>query len=311
MRLALTTTLMLSLAACDLGQVTVNTTAKVLERAQPALQQESDFQLAHDALPGTLKTIEGFWVVSPKNEALMKILTEGYCQYGTAFVEDDWEIAKFAKKLDEIEYDNARATHIFTRCLNYALKQLGDDWQRDVFGPPDTVAKLVKAADGDKRDAMMWTAIALGSIINHNLTRMELLVYLPTVQTILSRVIELDKASPPARADFAALPHVAFGLLYSAAGAQLGGKPVEARAEFEAALKATATKDHPDGRFLLARAFMAYRVGLMTNDRKLFHDQLKLVLETPPSVWPEQRLANEVAHRRARRYLSHEKELFQ
>ena len=39
--------------------------------------------------------------------------------------------------------------------------------------------------------------------------------------------------------------------------------------------------------------------------------QLKQVLETPPSVWPEQRLANEVAHRRARRYLSHEKELFQ
>jgi len=35
------------------------------------------------------------------------------------------------------------------------------------------------------------------------------------------------------------------------------------------------------------------------------------VLETPPSVWPEQRLANEIAHRRARRYLSHEKELFQ
>ena len=39
--------------------------------------------------------------------------------------------------------------------------------------------------------------------------------------------------------------------------------------------------------------------------------QLKQVLETPPSVWPEQRLANEVAHRRARRYLSHEKEWFQ
>jgi hypothetical protein len=140
---------------------------------------------------------------------------------------------------------------------------------------------------------------------------MELLVFLPTVQTILGRVVELDKQSPPARADFAALPHLAFGMLYSAAGAQLGGKPAEAKAEFEAALKASADKAHPDGRFLLARAFLAYRVGLMTNDRKLFHDQLKQVLETPPSVWPEQRLANEVAHRRARRYLSHEKELFQ
>jgi len=45
-------------------------------------------------------------------------------------------------------------------------------------------------------------------------------------------------------------------------------------------------------------------------DKRALLAQLKQVLETPPSVWPEQRLANEVAHRRARRYLSHEKELF-
>jgi len=61
---------------------------------------------------------------------------------------------------------------------------------------------------------------------------------------------------------------------------------------------------------LLARTLMGYRVGLMTNDQAFMHAQLKQVLETPPAIWPEQRLANEVAHRRARRYLSHEKELF-
>ena len=64
---------------------------------------ESDYQMAHDAIPGALKTIEGFWIVDPDNEDLIGILTEGYCQYGTAFVEDDWEVAKFAKQLDKIE----------------------------------------------------------------------------------------------------------------------------------------------------------------------------------------------------------------
>ena len=34
------------------------------------------------------------------------------------------------------------------------------------------------------------------------------------------------------------------------------------------------------------------------------------VLQTDPAIWPEQRLANEIAHRRARRYLAMEKELF-
>src|SRR3954469_21531722 len=150
MRPGLAAVFIVTLAACDIGQVTVGTTAKVLVRAQPSLQMESDYQLAHDAIPGALKTIEGFWVVDPDNENLIGILTEGYCQYGTAFVEDDWEVAKFAKKLDEIEAHNARATHIFTRCLNYALKQLGERWQTDLFGAPDGVARLAHDTDRDK-----------------------------------------------------------------------------------------------------------------------------------------------------------------
>jgi TRAP transporter TatT component family protein len=311
MRLGIAVVFVLNLLACDIGQLTVGTTAKVLVRAQPSLQQESDYQLAHDALPGALKTIEGFWIVDPDNADLLKILTEGYCQYGTAFVEDDWEVAKFAKKLDDIEYHNARATHIFTRCLNYALKQLGERWQTELFETNEKIAKLIKETDADKRDQMMWAALALGSIINHNLARVEMLGYITTVKAILDRVIELDKAKRPERPDYAALPHIAFGMLFSAGSNQVGGDPVRAEAEFKAALELTADKDHPAGKLLLARALMGYRLGLMTNDRKLFHDQLKQVLETPASVWPEQRLANEVAHRRARRYLSHEKELFQ
>jgi hypothetical protein len=304
-RLAFAAVLVASLPACDIGRITVGTTAHILVRAQPALNQESDYQLAHDAIPATLKTIEGFWVVDPDNAELLGLLTEGYCQYGTAFIEDDWEVAKFAKKLDDIESSNARATHIFTRCLNYALRQLGAQWQTDLFGAPDAVSRLARDSEAGQRDALMWAALALGSIINHNLNRVEMLAYQPTVKLMLDRVLEIDKSHPPSRRDYAALPHIAFAMLYSATGVQTGGKPAEARAEFEKALELT------QNRFLLARTLMGYRLGLVNNNQKFFHDQLKQVLETAPSVWPEQRLANEVAHRRARRYLSHEKELFQ
>src|SRR5215210_2778895 len=77
-------------AGCDVGKFTVNTTSKVLVRAQPGIQQESDYEMARQAIPGALKTVEGFWIVDPDNWRLTQILTEGYCQYGTAFVEDDW-----------------------------------------------------------------------------------------------------------------------------------------------------------------------------------------------------------------------------
>jgi hypothetical protein len=311
MRLAFLLASVVALAGCDIGKITVNTTSKVLLRAQPSLQQEPDYEMAKQAIPGALKTVEGFWIVDPENANLIKILTEGYCQYGTAFVEDDWEIAKFKKDLDAIEYHNVRATHMFTRCLNYALKTLGGRWQRELFGETDKVAKLIADTGGDDRTPLMFAGMALGSLINHNLTRVEMISYLPTVKLIIQHVIDLDAKHKPENLAHAALPWVTLGMIYTGASVSFGGDPKLGREAFEKALALTATKEYPEGRFLLARTLMAYRVGLQTNDRKFFHDQLKKVLETPPSVWPEQRLANEVAHRRARRYLSHEKELFQ
>src|SRR5258705_7063236 len=111
MRFALVLVLIAASAGCDLGKITVGTTAKVLLRAQPSLQQESDYEMARQAIPGALKTIEGFWIVDPDNANLIQILTEGYCQYGTGFVEDDWEAAVLAHDLHTTEYHNDRATN--------------------------------------------------------------------------------------------------------------------------------------------------------------------------------------------------------
>ena len=295
---------LVSITGCDIGKITVGTTSKVLLRGQPSLQQEADYEMARTAIPGALKTVESFWIVDPDNWRLTRILTEGYCQYGTAFVEDDWEVAKFAKDLEQIEYHNTRANHIFTRCLNFALRRLGTRWQKEIFEGPDVVAKLLKETGSKHRFDMMFVGLALGSLVNHNLSRIEMLSYLPTVEAIMTRVLELDAKNPPKNLQHAALPYVALGMLHSGRPKAMGGEPEKARTEFMKALEITKDK------FLLARTLMAYRVGLALNDKKFFHEQLKIVLETAPSVWPEQRLGNEVAHRKARRYLQKEKDLF-
>ena len=305
MRFALVLVLIAASAGCDIGKLTVGTTSKVLLRAQPALKQESDYEMARQAIPGALKTVEGFWVVDPGNKNLIQILTEGYCQYGTAFVEDDGEAAQLVQDLRGVDYNHERATKMFTRCLNYALRSLGERWQRDMFGDDATLQALLREDAGPgKRFAIMYAGLALGSIINHNLTRVDLLGYLPTVEAILNHVLTLDQKQPPKDLAHAALPYIALGMIHTGRPAAMGGEPDRARGYFEKALQITG------GKFLLARSLMAYRVGLAKGDRKFFHDQLKQVLETAPSVWPEQRLANEVAHRKARRYLSKEKELF-
>jgi hypothetical protein len=321
MRIVTTAAVALGIAAvagCDMGALTVNTTTKVLVRAQPALKMESDFELAAQAVPGTLKTVEGFWNVSP-NEELTRILTEGYCQYGSVFVEDEWERAVFAKQLDRIEELNEHSTKVFNRCLNYALRQLGPAWQKDLFGTTEAAQALIAKVGPGKRDAMMWAAIAMGSIINHNLDDIEIIAYLPTVKLMFARVLELDARTKPRRgkdgtidcsgmaADrcvYRALPHVAMGMLLSATGKDTGGDPALATKHFDTAVELTG------GRMLLPSVLKGYRVGAITGDRKLFRDVLLDVMAKDPALWPEQRLANEFAKRRARRYLKLEKEIF-
>ena len=294
----------LALGACDLGQFTVNTTSKVLVRGQPAIKMESDYEMAARAIPGSLKTVEAFWVVHPDNERLIGILAEGYCQYGIGFVEDEWERAMLAKDFDAAQYHSTRATKMFLRGMNYALKLLGSRWQKQIFADSDTVARLIKDTGAGKRTPMMWAAIGLASAINQNKDNIEMVAQISTARAMLQRVVEIDAKHPPADKALAALPHVALGMAYTAASAQLGGDAEKATMHFKKALELTGD------RFLLARVQYARRVGVMTQNRQLFHDELLKVLQTDPAIWPEQRLANEIAHRRARRYLSIEKELF-
>jgi hypothetical protein len=84
----------------------------------------------------------------------------------------------------------------------------------------------------------------------------------------------------------------------------VGGDPDQAHLLFDQVIKAT------KGRYQMAQVMFARYYATITLDRPLFEKTLKDVLATPASVWPEQRLANELAHRRAARYLAQADDLF-
>jgi len=292
-------------AGCDIPKFTADSTAKVLVRANPSLKMEGDYELAARALPATLKTVEGFWVVTPDNTTLIDLLTEGYCQYGTGFVEDEVEQAALRKDQEAVAYHQARATKMFIRCMNYAFKHLGKKWQEELFGSNEQVQTILAKAGKSHRTPLMWVGIAIASSINNNKDRPEMTGYLETAVAILNRVVEIDdKKGPPKDKVLAALPHIALGMTNTGLAPELGGDPKVADAHFQKAIALT------DGKFLLAQVLRARWVAFRLKDRKMFHDGLVKVLETPASIWPEQRLGNEIAHRRALRYLKQEQELF-
>ena len=141
--LAVLTACVLSLGgACDIGKLTVNTTSKVLVRAAPSMEQEADWEMASRAIPGTLKTIEGFHYVDPDNARLKGLLAQGYCQYAAGFIEDDFELADQAHDVDLMDYHAARATKaIAHRVASETVRpdpassaRWFDGWKRETFG---------------------------------------------------------------------------------------------------------------------------------------------------------------------------------
>jgi hypothetical protein len=290
----------LTLVACNMTAFTANQTAPVLAAAQPAFSMESDPQLAREAAPGQLKTVEGFHLASPENKTFIAILAQGYCEYAFGFLESDIEEANFAGRTDEAERIGKRATGLFLRCMNYGLDLLGSEWKKALYAnDPMLFEKKVKAAGKGSVQGMFWTALGMASAINLNRDDIDMVAYLPKAKLLFERISVLDPNYYNGGAN------MALGMLYTAQGAALGGNPTKGRELFEKAVKAS------NGRFLMPQVLMAVNYGVITQDREFFHKTLVKVLQTSPAIWPDQRLANELAHIRAKRYLAHEQELFE
>jgi len=295
---ALLAALLLAAPGCNLIKLTANSTADVLEVAAPGLAMESDVQLARDAAPGQIKTVEGFLLASPDNRKIIRILAQGYCEYAFGFLEDDLEELEMAGKIDEAAPIGRRATGLYLRCLSYGLRLLGPGWEKDIYGRLDAFEKRVKGAGKSDVPGMFFAALGLASAININRDDIEMVSYLPKARALFERIVQLDPRFYNGGA------HMALGMLQSAQGAEIGGNPEAGKKHFDEAIAATG------GRFLMTMVLMAKSYAVITQNRKLFHDTLTDVLATSPAIWPEQRLANELAHIRARRYLAQESEWF-
>jgi hypothetical protein len=293
-----------SLSGCNIQKLTVNTTSKVLVKAQPSIKQEPDYDLAARAIPASLKTVEGFHMVDPENKRLVKMLAEGYCQYATGFIEDEWEIAELDKRFDEAEYQSQRATKAFIRCMGYGLELLGGDWKKALSGKNADFIKKVSGAGKDDRDGLLWVGVGLAGAINQNKDDIALVAHLAKARAIFERIAELDENDNDRDPTLRALPHIALASMAVALSKAMGGDPVLGQKHFQRAMEITQHK------FLLAQVFYARRYAVAVQDKALFEKALVEVLQTDPAIWPEQRLANEIAHRRARRYLKNEKEWF-
>ena len=259
-----------------LAKLAANSTARIMDQAAPALQAFSDPATAEAALPYSI----------------------ALGSFGFAFLEDRMEEAEVADDEARIEYYRNRATLAYLRGKQVGFEALtleedGDGGAAGAYGRGiDAWRSYLQQFDDQEQAGMVfWLGYNWARHISLNKEDPDVLADLPFAIACFERVFALD----PTFNNYA--PYVAMGSYYARTSVALGGEPVRAREMFETAIARTG------GNFLTYKVMMARVYAVMVQDRALYTRLLQEVIDAG-DVMPEQRLANQIAKRRARRYLA-------
>lgn len=285
-------------SGCDLTKFTADSTANLFERAAPAFNEHWDYEFAGQAAPGSILQLEGIWRVTPDNEIIMLELAKSYTGYAYGWVEDELERVD-PMDFDREEHVRTRARLMYLRARNFAFRLIRNE--ADGFdearagGLPEFERWLREEFDDEEQAPMlMWAGYSWGSAIGVSRDDPMLIADLGFAKALVERSVELDPAY-----------YNAGGLTFMGVvtAEELGGDPEQAVQYFERALELT------DRKMLLIQYNYARSYAVRTQNRELF-DRLLTEIEEAGDVFPEARLANKIAKRRARRLRQSAGELF-
>ena len=273
------------LAGCSPGRMAVQASLTLVESQIAVMKEERDPELAEQAIPANLKMLEGLLRQDPDNTGILENLAEGLCGYAFSFLEDS---------------KPGRASFLYERGKDYALRatiiRTGRDNWKDLS--LDELSRALDEVKVSHQPALFWMGQCWGSWLMQNLDSVEAFADIPRLEKLMNKVHDLDPSFHHAG------PHVFLGAFYGGRSKMLGGNPEKSRQHFEKALVLTENK------YLLVRLLFAKTYAVQNQNRELFESQLQAVVEAPVDIFPEERLANQVARKKAAQLLEQIDELF-
>jgi hypothetical protein len=276
---------MLFFSGCSLQKLAIKSTTPIFSNGVEALYEETDLQLAEQAIASNLKLLEGFHISDPKNKDILLLLTQGYASYSLGFVEDD-----------SVE----RAKLFYLRARDYGFKLLRTTSAFKDSIPLREQLFIERLNRLKKKDvpAIFWTAFAWGGWISLSKDDPQAIFDLGKVKAMMNKVIELDEGF------FYGSAHLFFGTISGALPKILGGDPENAKKHFERCLTLSNNK------FILAYVYLARYYAQPLLDENLFDQYLQRVEEASLQILPESKLITAIAKEKARLLKEKKEELF-
>lgn len=285
------------LTGCSVRKFAINKLGDSLANSGTTFASDNDPEFVGQAIPFSLKLIEGLLAESPQHRGLLFAAASGYTQYSYVWVQQPSEEIE-SEDLAKSDVLRTRSRNLYLRARDYGLRGLDakhSGFTRALRQQPKSAVRAAKKPDVPM---LYWTAASWAAAISISKDHPELVAEQPQAEALIDRAYELnpdydhgaieqflisyESARPGVRGDFAARSKVHFDRAVSLSNGQL------------------------------ASPYVAYAesVSVQKQNHAEFESLLKQALAVDPDSRPEWRLSNIVMRRRARWLLSRENELF-
>ena len=258
---------------------------------------DDDPDLVGQALPFSLKLVEGLLAESPKHRGLLFLAASGFTEYANAYVQQDADVME-AQDLERATVLRTRARRLYLRARDYGLRGLDARYRsfgQELVENPKGAVRVTKGTDVP---LLYWTAASWGLAISVSKDNPDLITDQPVVEALIDRALELDPDF-----DFGAIH--GFLIAYESARQGATGDPAaRARTHFDREVALT------KGQLASPFVSLAEAVSVQNQDRAEFESLIRRALAVDPDARPEWRLQNLIVQRRARWLLAREDDQF-
>jgi predicted anti-sigma-YlaC factor YlaD len=284
-------------SGCSVRKFAINKLGDSLANSGTTFASDNDPEFVGQAIPFSLKLIEGLLAESPKHRGLLFAAASGFTQYSYVYVQQSSEEIE-SEDVNKSAALSARARNLYLRARDYGLRGLETkhrDFTAALRKDPKFAVRVMRASDVP---LLYWTAAGWGAAISLSKDQPELVAEQPQVEALIDRAYQLNPDY-----EYGAIDQFLISYESARQGAQ-GDSAARSKMHFDRAVALTKGQ--------MASPFVSYAeaVSVQKQNKAEFESLLKQALAVDPDSRPEWRLSNLVMQHRARWLLSREDALF-
>jgi len=286
-----------SLAGCSVRKLAVNKLGDSLAASGTTFASDNDPDFVGQAVPFSLKLIEGLLAESPKHRGLLFAAASGFTQYSYVWVQEPADEIESAD-LEKSTALRVRARNLYLRARDYGLRGLEAKHANFIAALREHPSQALGRTGKADVPLLYWSAVSWGAAISLSKDRPDIVAEQPQVEALIDRAYALDSDYNQGVID-------QFLISYEAARQGAKGDFAErSRQHFDRAVRLS------NGQLASPFVSFAESVSVQKQNRKEFESLLRQALAVNPDTRPEWRLSNLIMQRRARWLLTREDELF-